>query len=133
MIPEGINEEALIDQLDHEKSLCELNKENNGAAKDNNDGAASEDLDHDNLHGVKVRKEDENNDFAQLSLTALIPEEDESKSKLKKLKIEYDEAYEAKGFQDIRNAGKFWRAAQLMGTRKGTVYYLMCTGSSEPG
>ena len=66
-----------------------------------------------------------NNDFAQLSLTALTPEEDETKRKLKKLKIQYDEAYEAKGFQDIRNAGKFWRAAQLMGTRKGTVYYLM--------
>ena len=122
MVPEGINEEVLIDQLDHEKNLCEVS-----APKSN---------DHDEWNKVNIQEQDivdeEKNDTLPLSLPDSEPEENEAKPKLQKLKMDYDETRVDAGFQDLRNAGKFWRAAQMMGTRKGNVYYLMCVVSSEP-
>ena len=35
-----------------------------------------------------------------------------------RLKIEFDEEKAKSGYQDLKNAGKFWRAACLLGTRK---------------
>ena len=44
-------------------------------------------------------------------------EDDDAKRK-KKLHIDLDDAKASAGFQNITNAGRFWRAAQVMGTRK---------------
>ena len=35
-----------------------------------------------------------------------------------RLKIDFDEEKAKGGYQDLKNAGKFWRAACLLGTRK---------------
>ena len=46
-----------------------------------------------------------------------LPEEEDNKRK-KKLHIEIEERHAGAGFQDLKNAGRFWRATQIMGTRK---------------
>ena len=44
-------------------------------------------------------------------------EEDDIKRK-KKLHLDVHEERAGAGFQDLKNAGRFWRATQIMGTRK---------------
>ena len=52
--------------------------------------------------------------------------EDDDDKKRKKLQIDVDEANAAKGFQNIKNAGRFWRASQIMGTRKHGIATKTC-------
>jgi len=50
---------------------------------------------------------------------SLLPEEVPMPDKKPvKLVIEIDEAKANAGFQNIMNAGRFWKASQLIGTRK---------------
>ena len=117
IIPEGINEEVLIDQLDHEKAICESSK--NDDDKDSCRKKTSED------------EEVEETTTKQLDIPyPSNSDEDEAKRKLPKLKIDCDDDLANSGFKDLRNAGKFWKAAQMMGTRKGNIFYLMRIVSS---
>lgn len=52
-------------------------------------------------------------------------EEVEDKNCTAKLKVDLVKAKESSGFKDIKNASKFWKVAQMMGTRKG-----LCGNSS---
>ena len=49
-----------------------------------------------------------------------------------RLKIECDEGKAGSGFQDLKNAGKFWKAALMLGTRKRStaLLYLFLSPSS---
>ena len=118
IVPEGIGEEVLTDTLDHEKTLCDLSK--NGDHED---------------PCKENTNEDHEGENQQVTLNGLdIPnglrEEDESNKKRSKLKIDIDDSKADKGFQDLRNIRKFSKAAQMMGTRKGNIYFLMRIFSS---
>ncbi len=44
--------------------------------------------------------------------------EEDKKKRKERLIVDIDEAKAAAGFQNITNAARFWRASQIMGTRR---------------
>ena len=114
IVPEGIGEEVLTGTLDHEKTLCDLSK--NGDHEDSCKENTNEDHEGETLKGLDIPN--------------VLHEEDESNKKRSKLKIDIDDSKANAGFQDLRNIRKFSKAAQMMGTRKGNIYFLMRIFSS---
>ena len=66
----------------------------------------------------------------KLDIPNLNGDDDEAKKKLKKLIIDLDDGKADSGFKDLRNISKFAKAAEMMGTRKGNIFYLIFIVSS---
>jgi hypothetical protein len=106
--------------ISHEKLIDELENANN-PAKDIDNTFNHEEDDEEMLKRRLKEKEVPLSEVDDRDIPASGPyrplDLDESKAK-KKLTIVIDEVKAASGFQNISNAGRFWRASQIMGTRK---------------
>ncbi len=75
-----------------------------------------------NISGKLSDAQDENDRLKVEDMAALGPVGERIESPnlaRKKHNLVIDEAKATAGFQDLKNAGRFWKASQIMGTRKG--------------
>ena len=119
MIPDGIIAEVLLDLLDHDmNATTELKTILTAPHKKDHDEYTKKDLKN------TTAEDDDKADKEGKTLPRVNGEDEELSARPKlKLQIDYDENHAARGFQDLKNAGKFWRAAQMMGTRKENKRY----------
>ena len=82
--------------------------------------------DHETEHHQNGFDSNEESDYDRkmINLDILNPnlDDDEAKKKLSKLIIDLDDGKADSGFKDLRNIGKFAKAAEMMGTRKGNIF-----------
>lgn len=123
---ETIKDEALLDSLDHDCNNVPVTTaaETGAAAAAVTDDVMSP-MDKDYDEWMRKKRGEEGEDDADggppKDIPALGPstlEEVPLGPKGSRLKIEFDEEKAKSGYQDLKNAGKFWRAACLLGTRK---------------
>ena len=114
---ETIKDEALLDSLDHD-----CNNTIVPAIAEETDVMSPMHKDYDEWMKKKQGEGDgEDQVDKPKDIPALGPstlEEVPLGPKGSRLKIEFDEEKAKSGYQDLKNAGKFWRAACLLGTRK---------------
>ena len=118
----SLKEEALLDSLDHD------NSNTNVPANDDDDDDVMSPMhkDYDEWMRRKLAEEGglEEGDGVPRDIPALGPsdlEEVPLGPKGSRLKLDVDETKAKAGYQDLKNAGKFWRAACLLGTRKELI------------
>ena len=82
--------------------------------------------DHETEHHQNGLDSNEENDYERKMINLDIPnpnlDDDEAKKKKSKLIIDLDDGKADSGFKDLRNIGKFAKAAEMMGTRKGNIF-----------
>ena len=73
---------------------------------------------------------DDETNIINLDIPNINIDDDQAKKKLKKLIIDLDDGKADSGFKDLRNISKFAKAAEMMGTRKGNIFYIIFIVSS---